>query len=183
MYYVLIPAIAALTGLLLHFFLFRFLLYKLLPARVPQLTAAAAQYLSEQLGDPEAMLAGLTGPEALAHTKPFIEEHMDHFLRHKLAEKIPALAMFIGEKTIEMIKKGLMDEIDLLLPALLQRSIGNMSDQLDIKKIVAARVPASTITPLLQQQLSGWRSRILWWGVVSGGVCGLMAVLLSHIFI
>jgi len=84
----------------------------------------------------------ITNTENISSIYPMVENHIDHFLNHKLKESMPMIAMFIGEKTIEQFKAVFMDELKELLPELLKTYVSKLKDQLDLEKIVYEKVAA-----------------------------------------
>lgn len=182
MYLYFFPLIAALLGWLLHFVFVNYLFSKVIPAKTPALAAAAGKYVSGNVLQLDKLSASLTDPEKLAALRPTIEHHIDIFLKEKLKEKMPAIAMFIGEKTIDMMKKSLMDEIDLLLPNLLGQYLGNIGDKLNVEKILAeklAALPEGKVAALLQQHLKKEKRMFLLFGAASGFLIGLVLMVLT----
>jgi|GEM_PF-266454 len=176
------PLLAALIGWIFNSLLLRYLFRNALPARAPQLAALAGQYASEQLLAPGQLGATLRDPQQLAGLKPLIEAHLDAFLHGKLKEKMPAIAMFIGEKTIDTIKKSLMEEIDLLLPALLEKYAGDLAGRLDISSLLAAKVralPEGRIEALLHRHLGREKRLFGLYGALCGLVTGIVLALLA----
>ncbi len=178
------PLIAALIGWLFNWIFVRYLFGKAIPAKAPAIASGVGRYLSGSLFNADQMAAKLTDPATLQELTPVIESHIDIFLKEKLKEKMPAIAMFIGEKTIDLMKKSLMEEIDLLLPELLGRYIGNISDKLDIEKVLVkavASLPEGKIEELLYQYSGKERLLFQVWGALAGLVIGVVLVLLTSI--
>ncbi|WP_118972411.1 hypothetical protein [Taibaiella koreensis] len=177
MYLYLFPVVAALMGWLANLLFVRYLFRKLIPAQAQVLAAAAGRYASSELLNADKLAARLTDPERLRALTPLIESHIDIFLKEKLKEKMPAIAMFIGDKTIEMMKKSLMDEIDLLLPNLLGRYMGSLGEQLDIEKALVKKLealPEGKIEALLNQHLGREKRRFQLLGALTGLLTGLV---------
>lgn len=182
MYLYLFPVIAAFLGWLFNLLFANYLFRKLLPAKAPALAGAAGRYVSGEVLQADKLAARLTDPEKLKALTPFIESHIDVFLKEKLKEKMPAIAMFIGDKTIEMMKKSLMEEIDLLLPNLLNRYIGGLGEQLDIEKALVARLnalPEGRIATLLEQHAGREKRQFQLLGAACGLLTGLVLMLLA----
>jgi uncharacterized membrane protein YheB (UPF0754 family) len=184
MYLYFFPLVAALIGWLCNFIFVNYLFSKLIPAKAPDLAAAAGRYVSSNLLQSDKLSASLTDPAKLAALRPVIEAHIDVFLKEKLKEKMPAIAMFIGEKTIDMMKKSLMEEIDLLLPNLLGQYLGNIGDKLNVEKILSeklASLPEGHMEALLQQHLKKEKRQFLLLGALCGFIIGsvLVAVVLA----
>jgi len=182
MYLFLFPVVGTLLGWLANLLFVNYLFRKLIPAKAPALAAVAGRYASAQVLHVDTLAARLADPEKLKVLSPIIEAHIDVFLKEKLKEKMPAIAMFIGDKTIDMMKKSLMDEIDLLLPNLLGRYVGGLTEQLDIEKALVARLealPEGKIEALLHEHLGREKQKFQMLGALSGLVIGLVLMLLA----
>jgi len=135
----LIPLVAAFAGWLLHKGLISFVYSKVVPASQETIAKRLSGYAASALNLDQ--LAGhLADAGELSALKPEIERHIDVFLNEKLKEKMPMIAMFVGEKTIDKIKEGLLEEIDLLLPVILRRFAGNLDTRIDIGSIVYKKI-------------------------------------------
>lgn len=181
MYLYCLPVIAAFLGWLSNLIFVRYLFGKVLPAQAPVMASRVGKYISDQVMSVDVLAGNLTDPEKLRALKPLIESHIDIFLKEKIKEKMPAVAMFIGEKTMDMMKKSLMEEIDVMLPELIRKYLGNVGDQLNIEKQVMARVralPEGQIEALLHRNLKREKSMFGLYGAVSGLVIGLILALL-----
>ena len=84
----------------------------------------------------------VTNPENLLKLRPDIEQHIDHFLRNKLKEVFPMLAMLIGEKTILQLKDAFLLELETLFPLLMKSYMTKLEKDLDLEKIVTEKVAA-----------------------------------------
>jgi hypothetical protein len=63
--------------------------------------------------------------------KPTLDEHLDDFFNHKLTQKMPMIAMFIGHKTIEQLKEVFIDELKLMFPELVQKLLKGSVKELE----------------------------------------------------
>lgn len=63
-------------------------------------------------------------------TLPLIETQLDHFFNHKLKEKMPMIAMFIGDQTVLQLKLVFVEELRLIYPAILGDLAKGMQAQL-----------------------------------------------------
>lgn len=79
-------------------------------------------------------------PEALAKVMPGIEAHIDTFLNEKLKEKLPIIGMFVGQGTMVKIKEGLLEEINLMLPEVIGQYADNLSQKIDVEKMVTEKI-------------------------------------------
>jgi hypothetical protein len=101
-----------------------------------------SQYIStlkiEQLITPEVSL------KQFDLLLPTLDKHLDEFFNNKLTHKMPMIAMFIGNKTIEQLKEVFIEELKLMFPELIQKLLkGNVKaletlDQKWIKNLESA---------------------------------------------
>lgn len=124
----------------------------------------------------------ITSPENLQKIMPVVETHIDHFLRTKLSQTMPVIAMFIGEKTIVQLKEVLMTELQTLFPTLMQNYMGQLKNELDLERIVTEKVSAFSsekLESILQQIMSKEFFFVEIIGGVLGFMIGLFQVLLT----
>ncbi|MDI9319223.1 MAG: DUF445 family protein [Phycisphaerales bacterium] len=123
-------------------------------------------------------------PKQLESAKPFISQHIDHFLEHKLKEKLPVISMFVGAGTLDKIKEGLLEEIDNMLPELMKQYADNLATKIDIEKIVSEKV-ANFSSDKLEEILVAIMKKEFRFVEIIGGVLGfligLLQILLSKI--
>ena len=84
----------------------------------------------------------ITNPENLQKLKPEIEAHIDNFLSNKLKDVFPMLSMFIGDKTINKLKEAFLKELETLFPVLIKNYIDKLKQDVDIEKIIEAKLSA-----------------------------------------
>lgn len=103
--------------------------------------------LAENVGDLASTLFKLEQLESLIMNKaniqkamPVVEAHIDDFLRHKLKAKMPMIGMLIGEKTIQSLKEVFMNEIEEMIPRVLQQFTGSLKNEVDVKSLVASNL-------------------------------------------
>lgn len=65
-------------------------------------------------------------PKQLDHLMPIIDSKLDDFFRNRLAEKLPMIAMFIGDKTIQQLKQVFIEELQNMFPDLIHSFSKNM---------------------------------------------------------
>ena len=124
----------------------------------------------------------LNDPAKLALLKPSIEEHINTFLNVKLKEKLPVVSMFVGQGTLEKIKEGLLEEIDVMLPEVITKFTANLSADINIERIVTEKVAAFS-SDQLEHILANVMHRELFFiklfGAVTGFLIGCILVLLQ----
>lgn len=120
----------------------------------------------------------IADPEKLKEVKPFIEQHIEHFLAHKLKEKLPIISMFMGKDTQDKIKEGLLEEIDILLPQLMDQYAQKLSAKIDIEKMVSEKV-ANFSSDKLEAILVAIMKKEFRFVEIIGGVLGFIIGLLQ----
>ncbi len=183
MFLFLFPLVAAILGYGINSLIVRYITRKAIPSRMPALAGQAGKYAATLVNTDELAIK-LADPEKLKSLHPYIEQHIDIFLKEKLKEKMPAIAMFVGDRTIEMIKKGLMEEIELLLPNLLQQYMGSLKERLDIGAAVTkglAGIPSERVDDLLHTGLSREWRLFKWAGAASGLIIGILLLVLQQL--
>ena len=116
---------------------------------------------------------------------PFVEKHIDHFLRVKLAERMPVISMFIGESTIAELKSVFIEELQSLFPELMKNYIDGMKEDLDVEKLIATKIEAVQINKLEAFMKNAIGKQLTYLGILSStigfviGVIQLLIVLLA----
>ena len=103
-------------------------------------------------------------------------------LQVKLKEKLPVISMFVGEGMIQKIKEGLMEEIEVLLPELINRFTDKLSESVDVEQIVTEKVSNFSSDKLEEILVSIMQKEFRFVeiiGGVLGFVIGLVQVLLT----
>ena len=124
----------------------------------------------------------IADPDQLQEVKPFVEKHIDHFLEHKLKEKLPVIALFVGAGTLDKIKEGLLEEIDALLPQLMQQYAENLKSKIDIQAMVTEKVAHFSSDKLEEILVSIMKKEFRFVeiiGAVLGFVIGMLQVLIT----
>lgn len=124
----------------------------------------------------------VTNPANLQKLRPDIEQHIDHFLQHKLKEVFPMISMLIGEKTMLQLKDAFLLELESLFPVLMKSYMTKLEKDLDLEKIVTEKVAAFSSEKLedILNQITKKEFKFLEFiGGFFGLVIGLIEVLVS----
>ena len=124
----------------------------------------------------------ISDPANLKKIMPMIEKHVDDFLRHRMKDEMPVISMFIGDKTIESLKKMFMQEIESLFPKVMKQFAGNLKEELDLEHIVIKKVSAFSsdkLEEILYQIMSKEFRFVEIIGAVIGFIIGLLQVLIT----
>ena len=115
----------------------------------------------------------VTNPENLQKLRPDIESHIDNFLRNKLKDVFPMLAMLMGDKTITQLKEAFLLELESLFPVLMKSYMNKLQHDLDLEKIVTEKV-AGFSTQKLEDILNQITKKEFKFLEVIGGGFGLL---------
>jgi len=124
----------------------------------------------------------ISDPLNLKKVMPMIEDHVDDFLRVKLSQEMPVLSMFIGDKTINTLKKTFMQEIEILFPQIMKQYALNLKTELDLEHIVIKKVAAFSsdkLEEVLYQIMSKEFRFVEIIGAVIGFIIGLVQVAIT----
>jgi uncharacterized membrane protein YheB (UPF0754 family) len=88
----------------------------------------------------------ITDPSNLQKVMPVIEEHIDDFLRNKLKKEMPVVGMFVGDKTINSMKKIFMAELESLFPKIMGNFVSNMANDLNVEQMISQKIKAISVT-------------------------------------
>ncbi len=122
--------------------------------------------------------ARINDPVELKKLTPVIEQHLDDFLKVKLKEKLPVIAMFVTGSTLDKIKEGMLEEINILLPDLISRYTDSLSQKIDIRKMVTEKV-ARFSSDKLEQILEAVMKKEFAFLEIIGGVLGFVIGLIQ----
>lgn len=191
----LIPFLTAFVGWFTNWIAIRMLFHPRKPRKIagftlqgifPKKQQALAQKLgtvvSQQLFSFSDLEKKITHPDNLQKIIPHIEEHIDHFLRVKLAEQMPMISMFIGDKTVQELKKIFVAELETLFPLILQQYMGTLQAELDLEKIITEKVTtlsSDKLEAMLQTALAKELRLLGLLGGLFGFIIGLIQVLIG----
>ena len=139
----------------------------------------STEFLS--LGDIEQKISN---PENLQKVMPMIETHVDDFLRNRLKNEMPVISMFIGDKTIDNLKKLFMQEIEVLLPQVMKQYAANLKSELDLEKIVIQKVSkfsSDKLEEVFYQIMSKELRFVKIIGAVIGFIIGLIQIFITQL--
>jgi len=156
------------------------------PKRQRQFAAKLGAVVANELLHFDEIIGRIKDPEHLRELAPFIEKHIDEFLGVKLKEKLPVISMFVGEGTLNKIKEGLLEEIEVLLPQVIDRFTGKLSASIDVEKIVSDKVSNFSSDKLEEILLSIMQKEFRFveiLGGVLGFLIGVVQVLLTFVSI
>jgi len=112
----------------------------ILPAKQKQFAESLGKLAATELFSFGEIAEKLTDPANFSRILPMVDEHIDHFLRIKLAEQMPMISMFIGDKTIAELKKVFTAELETLFPVIMKNYIGGLEKELNLEKLIREKI-------------------------------------------
>jgi len=152
------------------------------PKRQKQFAEKLGKLVAEELLSFEDIEQKLSNPKNIEMVMPFVEDHIDQFLRVKLAEEMPMISMFIGDKTINQLKSVFLKELETLFPELMANYMGKLKTELDLEKIVIDKVSgfsSDKLEAILQGIMSKEFRFVEIIGAVLGFIIGLLQVFMT----
>ena len=148
------------------------------PKRQKQFAAKLGTTVASELLHFDDIAAQIKDPAQLSGLMPGIESHIDEFLKTRLQEKIPMLAMFMSESIQQTIKAGLMEEIEAMLPAVIGQFADSLRAKIDVEKMVTEKV-ASFSSDRLEALLLAVMTKEFRFVELIGGVLGFVIGLIQ----
>ena len=152
------------------------------PKRQKQFAEKLGKLVSEELLSFNDIAQKVTSPQNLQKIMPVVETHIDHFLRVKLGQAIPMINMFISDKLVQQFKEVFMKELEELFPVMMNNYMNELQQDLDLEKIVVAKVSAFSsekLESILLQIMSKEFRFVEILGGVLGFIIGIIQILLT----
>lgn len=172
-----IPFLGALTGWLTNKIMILFAL-RAFSKRQQQLADQTGEFVATQLFSFDDVRQQLADPDKIKSMIPVVEAHMDTFLREKLPEAMPVFKMFIGDSTIQQVKKVLVTELDNMFPEIIDQYLQRAQKELDVRAIVSKKI-SSLSADQLKKLLTVSLRRELRMAELGGAVIGFIIGLLQ----
>ncbi|MFY8128460.1 MAG: DUF445 domain-containing protein [Chitinophagaceae bacterium] len=155
------------------------------PKRQQQFAEKLGKLVSQELLSFKDIEQKITSPENLKKVMPLVDAHIEQFLRVKLADTMPMISMFIGDKTIAQLKGVFMQELETLFPQLMSNYMTNLQSELDLEKIVTQKV-SNFSSDKLEEILNAIMSKEFRFveiiGAVLGFVIGVLQLVIAQLF-
>lgn len=143
------------------------------PKRQKQFAEKLGAVVANELLHFDDIIHKIKDPKNIEELHPFIENHVHEFLAVKLSEKIPVVSMFIGESTLNKLKDGLMEEIILLLPQVINKFTDKLSVDVNVEQIVIEKV-SNFSSDKLEEILNSIMKKEFFFVEILGGVLGFI---------
>ncbi|MDD2792745.1 MAG: DUF445 family protein [Sediminibacterium sp.] len=148
------------------------------PKRQQQFAQKLGKMVSRELLSFQDIETKISNPANVQKLMPFVEQHIDHFLRVKLADQMPVISMFIGDKTINQLKAVFIAELTELFPVIMKNYMNNLQEELDLEKIVIEKVSGFS-SDKLENMLNAIMAKEFRFVEIIGGVLGFIIGLIQ----
>jgi len=148
------------------------------PKRQEQFAQKLGKMVSNELLSFQDIESKISNPANVQKLMPFVEQHIDHFLRVKLADQMPVISMFIGDKTINQLKAVFIAELTELFPVIMKNYMNNLQEELDLEKIVIEKVSGFS-SDKLEDMLNAIMAKEFRFVEIIGGVLGFIIGLIQ----
>jgi uncharacterized membrane protein YheB (UPF0754 family) len=152
-YLYLLPLIAALIGWLTNYLAIKmlfhpkqpinlgiFVLQGVFPKRQEEFAQQIGQIIAEELFSVEDVRHLMDDSEVNDAVKGTIEKHVDEFINQRFSEKFPMLSSFVSDDILQKFKNVLMEELDAILPEIMETYAMKMEESVDVQHTVARKV-------------------------------------------
>ncbi len=153
-------------------------LHGIFPKRQKQFAEKLGVLVANELISFDDISSKINSPDTIQKIIPIVEERVDHFIKTKLTEELPLLSMFIKDKTLDNIKKGIVNEVETMFPAMIGQMTANMKQDLDVEKIVVDKVSNFSSDKLEEILISIMKKEFKFVEII-GGVLGFLIGLLQ----
>jgi len=159
-----------------------FKLQGVFPKRQKLFAIRIAKVVGDELLHIDEIKVAIKKPENLSTVYDLIDERIETFLKTKLGQAIPLLAMFINDKSIAAIKNVLSEEVKGMLPGAIDRFADNLEKNFDIEEVVFEKVAAFPVEKL-EDVLMGILQKELKFieivGAILGAIIGVIQVVIA----
>jgi uncharacterized membrane protein YheB (UPF0754 family) len=159
-----------------------FTLQGVFPKKQQQIAESLGKIVGQELLSFDDIEQAITNPETVQKILPLAEEHIDNFLRNKLKEAMPMVAMFIGDKTINQLKAVFMKELEELFPVIMKNYVAHLKDDLDLERMVVDKIAGFSndrLEAMLNQFLTKEFRFVEVIGAALGFLIGVLQILLT----
>lgn len=159
-----------------------FRLHGVFPKRQRQIAESLGRIVGQELLSFKDIEKTITDPANVAKILPMADAHIDNFLRVKLKESMPMIAMFIGDKTIGQLKAVFIQELETLFPQIMQQYVHNLQHDLDLERIVVDKIAnfsSDRLESMLNQILTKEFRFVEVIGAALGFLIGVVQILLT----
>jgi uncharacterized membrane protein YheB (UPF0754 family) len=190
MMWVVFPLIGGVIGWVTNFVAIKMLFYPrnpinlglfriqgVFPKRQKLFAARISKVIGEELLHIDEIKNAINKPENLTEVFTLIDERIEGFLKTKLGEAIPLLAMFINDKSIASIKEVLSKEVKDMLPEAIDKFANNLENHFDIQEVVFEKVSAFPVEKLEDVLMAILQKELKFIEIVGAGLGAIIGII------
>ncbi len=109
--------------------------------------------------------------------RPGIEDHVDHFLQEKIKTAFPLLFGMLGEKTLAKFKAAFMEEVELILPQIIDKyshKVSEVSIGFMVEEKLTTQLKERDIIGMLEEKIKPkllqFKIAAMGFGLIMGGI-------------
>lgn len=194
--WILFPIIGGVIGWITNFIAIKMLFYPrkpinlglfkiqgVFPKRQKVFAERIANVVSAELIHIDEIKVAITKEENLVEVYDLIDDKIENFLKTKLGEAMPFLAMFINDKTIASIKEILSAEVKNMLPDAIDNFANKLEQNFDIKQLVQEKVSQFPVEKFEEVIMGILKKELVFIeivGLILGAIIGFFQVLLAN---
>lgn len=178
--FILIPLISALTCWLAAYIFGHYMIPLYLKRRQEPLTEKLALSIASRL-PVEELSAAVADPSLIEKAMPSIETHIDEFLNVKLAQEIPMLAMFVGNKTTDKVKEVFINQLRTLFPQVMADMLGGLRHSDKLSAAIKNKLAEADLSTVVRRQLAPALGRHQLFFALTGFIIGGISLLLFRL--
>jgi uncharacterized membrane protein YheB (UPF0754 family) len=159
-----------------------FVLQGIFPKRQAQVARQLGQVVATHLLSIDDLMGKLHNADSTKAILPIIEKRVDDFIEHKLTEELPLLSMFIKDKAIDNIKRGIIQEFEAMFPELIAQIGQHVKTNVNIESMVSEKVAALDSNKLEELLVGIMKKEFVFIeviGAVLGFIIGCIQLLLT----
>lgn len=129
----------------------------------------------------------LSSSNNIKSLNPLVERKVDDFIRIKLAKELPMISAFIGESTITKLKKVFMNELEIILPELIESYFLHLKTNEKIKKLALKQLLSFVQSDNFEKKIKTIIQKKSYifkiWGGCIGFIIGLILFILNNLLL
>lgn len=193
-----LPFIAALVGWFTNYLAVKMLFYPkepfmlfgkvifqgIFPKNQRQVAEKIGKMVADELLSSDDLREKMSQPENILSITELVEAKIDFFLNVTFPKQYPITAAFLSDKRKGKIKVGLMDEVSVSVPAVIDRYMENIEERFNVEQIIrdkVAQLPSEKLEELIMKLLKKEFKFIEYVGAIIGFLIGLIQMFLASL--
>ena len=154
------------------------------PKRQALVAEKIGELVSQELLTVGDIKSSIANPQSIETIRKGVGDKVEDYIENTFPAKYPVLSLLMGKKNRDKFKNEFMLEVNDLAPAMIDKYMDSLGDQLDFGKVVRQRITILSphaLEELLMSMLSKEFRMVEYLGAALGFVIGLIQVALVMI--